>query len=326
MPFIHNEQTYATSKNIRPLGEHAYTQDSGDLMAPTLPLPQGQISNEDIAIITLTAILILICGTAAISFPIRVVRRTWTRSKTVDNFALQSGSGVRVGHFMICAAGCWCSGWIRNPHTILWIMGIVSPDSDPESPLYIVFDGDCRRDTSRLLASILKEGDHQKVIMLGTHIVYGIASGLGHIFENFPDLSNDTDHFNIFSDPQGIGRREISRDVKPTWGYFIKADSNVGLCSSLIREIFDDVNDIVNDWLPEVDANGWETRVDPTTMSYRQILAWVIWPCRNTTKLSAISIVDQGLSRHSNNKAEYAPPQLLVSMGRKYRATPLSVT
>ncbi|KAJ3796187.1 hypothetical protein GGU11DRAFT_746386 [Lentinula aff. detonsa] len=66
MPFIHNEQTYAALENIRPLGEHAYTQDSGDLMAPTLPLPQGQISNEDIAIITLTAILILICGTAAI--------------------------------------------------------------------------------------------------------------------------------------------------------------------------------------------------------------------------------------------------------------------
>ncbi|KAJ3749084.1 hypothetical protein DFH05DRAFT_636341 [Lentinula detonsa] len=154
-----------------------------------------------------------------------------------------------------------CNRPLMNPH-LLQIMGI-SPKSDQESPLYIVFDGDCRRDTRLLLASLIYKED-QEAIMRATQIVYAITSGLEYLFRNFPGLGIKHEHFNVFSDAQDktvlsftpditafeggeIGRR-ISRDPDFTSEYH---DRNYGLFSSLIREIFDDVNYIAYNWHPD---------------------------------------------------------------------------
>ncbi|KAJ3796188.1 hypothetical protein GGU11DRAFT_757740 [Lentinula aff. detonsa] len=106
----------------------------------------------------------------------------------------------------------------------------------------------CERNTpSSLLAPFLKEGDHQKVIMLGTQIVHGIVSGLGHLFENFPDLSIKSKGKTVLSftpditalEGGGIGRRETSRNPDVMYGRLKvrPADPNYRLCTKLINKV-----------------------------------------------------------------------------------------
>ncbi|KAJ3873278.1 hypothetical protein F5051DRAFT_456078 [Lentinula edodes] len=63
-----------------------------------------------------------------------------------------------------------------NPH-ILSIIG-VSPMTDLH---YIVYDGACRKNTRRLLASLLRNAREEEIIPICLRVVLGIASGLAYI-------------------------------------------------------------------------------------------------------------------------------------------------
>ncbi|KAJ3785677.1 hypothetical protein GGU10DRAFT_191830 [Lentinula aff. detonsa] len=116
------------------------------------------------------------------------------------------------------------------------------------SPRYLVFDGDCRRDTRLLLASLIYKED-QEITMRGTQVVHAITSALEYLSRNFPGRDIKPEHFNVFSDDQGktvlsftpditalegggIGRRETSRGNVSRY-----VDPNFGLCNSLISKV-----------------------------------------------------------------------------------------
>ncbi|KAF9071123.1 hypothetical protein BDP27DRAFT_1322814 [Rhodocollybia butyracea] len=96
MPFIRNEISYTTFRNAQP--ENANTQI--DLMAPTLPLPQvavhpTQISSQAIALITLTAILILISGAAIIRVVhLAYIKKDASRSISIPKNFTESSSSL----------------------------------------------------------------------------------------------------------------------------------------------------------------------------------------------------------------------------------------
>ncbi|KAJ4468189.1 hypothetical protein J3R30DRAFT_1683040 [Lentinula aciculospora] len=102
MPLIHNEHVYATPSSytlpfivtllivtVENTREHAYTQDSVDLMAATLPLPQiqpTQISGQDVALIILMAMFILLSGAAAIRLAHIVYYKKDASPRVVSSF------------------------------------------------------------------------------------------------------------------------------------------------------------------------------------------------------------------------------------------------
>ncbi|KAJ3733649.1 hypothetical protein DFJ43DRAFT_1068161 [Lentinula guzmanii] len=184
-----------------------------------------------------------------------------------------------------------CNRPLMNPH-LLQIMGI-SPKSDQESPLYIVFDGDCRSDTRLLLASLIYKEDQEITTLRGTQVVHAITSALEYLSRNFPGRDIKPEHLNVFSDAQGktvlsftpditalegggIGRRETSRGNVSRY-----VDPNFGLCNSLIRKIFDDANHMVNDW-------PWG-RLDSTGTYHRQFFTWEALGAYNLTLLESAS-------------------------------------
>ncbi|KAJ3898108.1 hypothetical protein F5879DRAFT_927315 [Lentinula edodes] len=88
-----------------------------------------------------------------------------------------------------------------NPH-ILNLIG-VSPVTDLH---YIVYDGACRRDTLRLLASLLRNAGDQKITLIYFRVVLGIASGLAYLSKESSNicLGNIMDEsLEAFSDENG---------------------------------------------------------------------------------------------------------------------------
>ncbi|KAJ3885014.1 hypothetical protein GG344DRAFT_70898 [Lentinula edodes] len=99
---------------------------------------------------------------------------------------------------------------------LLWkktIVGI-SPSLD-EDLHYIVFDGSYKRDTSQLIASLLREGNTREIMVVGSQIVYGIAD------------------FDIFSDD--LGKTVVS--FSPGKNQEERKDNNASIiCNSLMSK------------------------------------------------------------------------------------------
>ncbi|KIK61053.1 hypothetical protein GYMLUDRAFT_243735 [Collybiopsis luxurians FD-317 M1] len=151
-----------------------------------------------------------------------------------------------------------------NPH-LLHIIGIsprsVHVDDDPH---YILFDGGYRRNTRRLIASGLRQGERETALV-GSQIVYGIASGLDYLSKMISNLSL-VESFDVFSDDLGKTvlaftphneqmerwrqnnefhytpwqeQRDLG-DVNPE----LRKD-DTAICNSLISKLFNDANHII---------------------------------------------------------------------------------
>ncbi|KAJ3877737.1 hypothetical protein F5051DRAFT_490647 [Lentinula edodes] len=117
-----------------------------------------------------------------------------------------------------------------NPH-LLKIIGI-SPSLD-EDLHYIVFDGSYKRDTSQLIASLLREGNTREIMVVGSQIVYGIA------ITSLKQLQQD---FDIFSDD--LGKTVVS--FSPGKNQEERKDNNASIiCNSLMSKLFHDANYIL---------------------------------------------------------------------------------
>ncbi|KAJ4476885.1 hypothetical protein C8J55DRAFT_606646 [Lentinula edodes] len=130
------------------------------------------------------------------------------------------------------------SNHLLNPH-LLKIIGI-SPSLD-EDLHYIVFDGSYKRDTSQLIASLLREGNTREIMVVGSQIVYGIASGIDYISQA-TSASMRVQDFDIFSDD--LGKTVVS--FSPGKNQEERKDNNASIiCNSLMSKLFHDANHIL---------------------------------------------------------------------------------
>ncbi|KIK57036.1 hypothetical protein GYMLUDRAFT_46653 [Collybiopsis luxurians FD-317 M1] len=165
-----------------------------------------------------------------------------------------------------------------NPH-VLEIKGTSPASTSDDSSPYFVFDGACRNDTRRLMASRLKNEVHE-ILALGSQIVYGVASGLDCISKANPELSLadiGVKNFDVFSNERGhsvvsftLEHGTSKRKKKDkTWRYApyrsgsrnhvttspkanqTLSDSDLVIFNSLVTKIFNDANHTLHGGNPE---------------------------------------------------------------------------
>ncbi|KAF8829363.1 hypothetical protein HHX47_DHR3000712 [Lentinula edodes] len=142
-----------------------------------------------------------------------------------------------------------------NAH-FLDIVGTSPTSASQAEPHYIVFDGVAKRDTRRLIASMLRKGERETTA-LGLRTIQGIASGLDYLTNVRPSFSIDNvgfEHFDVFSDDRGCIKLSFTPDcpesaiadawTTPTSSKALSPTTS-SILDSLITKIFNDANHII---------------------------------------------------------------------------------
>ncbi|KAF5392146.1 hypothetical protein D9757_001498 [Collybiopsis confluens] len=110
---------------------------------------------------------------------------------------------------------------------------------------YIIFDSTSQKNTRRVLASALRRGTRE-TIMLGSRAVFGIASGFDYLSNTYASVLTTTSigNFDVFSNETGHTVLSFTPDDTHTR----ECKENIGtspLCNLLIRTVFNDANHII---------------------------------------------------------------------------------
>ncbi|KAF9062157.1 hypothetical protein BDP27DRAFT_1428192 [Rhodocollybia butyracea] len=197
-------------------------------------------------------------------------RKRWTFNSAVT--AKKEGSGESMPVFVQTFEGPEARQLFRNTLEFsrrlvnghhLNIIGI-SPSSNSNTKTdahYIVYERAHSKDTRRLLAAALREGE-KETTTVGLRTVQGIASALAHLSKIASDLpltQIELENFDVFSDE--LGRTVLC--YTPNINGFERPhgsaghDSEITLCNLLIKKIFTEANHTV--WREKLDRYASES-------------------------------------------------------------------
>ncbi|KAH7875518.1 uncharacterized protein C8R40DRAFT_1170615 [Lentinula edodes] len=240
-----------------------------------------------------------------------------------------------------------------NAH-FLDIVGTSPTSASQAEPHYIVFDGVAKRDTRRLIASMLRKGERETTAQ-GLRTIQGIASGLDYLTNVRPSFSIDNvgfEHFDVFSDDRGCIKLSFTPDcpesaiadawTTPTSSKALSPTTS-SILDSLITKIFNDANHIIyrekldrhngssqdqdvedEDIFVPITSNVFDVEVSNTSIDNVQSSGncrrEIIWrPSTSERKLSYISETysDLLLSHCSSYLDENGQLQILVPLPRR---------